>query len=177
MDPQFTALQAITRSADALFDSFQSTTFSDPYLVPSAGTADYAGYFLGQLANTDDNLTDSITGEMVITVDFAATDMISGTVFGILDDNGDALSGQIDLTGGALDRNVDPNVDATLSFEGDGVLTDFNSNSINLDLVFEGDFLGPDSNGISGNILGRAESEGTSQAVGGSFILEIIGSE
>ncbi|EBA11809.1 hypothetical protein RCCS2_17811 [Roseobacter sp. CCS2] len=176
-DPQLAELNALYVSADAMIERLQPVAFTDPSMAPISGTASYAGYFLGQMANTNDNLSDSLTGEMDIRVDFADTEMVSGTVFGILDDNGDAISGQIDLTGGILDRDGDPNVDATLSFEGNGMLTDINSNNINLDLVFEGDFFGADVAGVAGNILGRAESNGTSQAVGGVFIAEVPDSE
>ena len=170
--PLPTELEILSSSADAMIDRFETIPFTSPNLVPTSGTADYSGFFLGQLANTSDDLTDSISGEMVVQVNFAVSNMISGTVYRIVDDNGDAMSGKIDFSGGLLNREGDPNVDATLTFEGDGALTDINSNPINLDLVFEGDFLGADANGISGDILGRAVSGEANQAVGGVFIVE-----
>jgi len=176
-DAQLAELNALNASADAMIERFQPVSFTDPNMVPAVGTANYAGYFLGQMADTDDSLADTLTGEMALQVEFAATSMVSGTVFGILDENGDEVTGQIDLSGGVLDRDGDPNTDATFGFEGDGTLTDINSNTIILDLVFEGDFLGTDASGIAGDILGRADSGGTSQAIGGAFIAEVVASE
>lgn len=172
--PQLTELEVLNASANSLIRSFQPIDFTDPGLVPTFGTAEYAGYFLGQLADTDDDLTNSLSGRMAMQVDFAASEMISGAVFGILDDNGAPVSGQIDLSGGVLLRDGDPNVDATLTFSGYGVLIDINSNTINLDVAFEGDFLRDDVTGIAGDVLGRAESDGTNQALGGVFIVSLV---
>lgn len=172
--PQLTELEVLNASANSLISSFQPINFTDPSLVPTFGTAEYAGYFLGQLANTNDDLTNSLSGRMAMQVEFAASEMISGTVFGILDDNGAPVSGQIDLSGGVLLRDGDPSVDATLTFTGDGVLTDINSNTINLEVAFEGDFLRDDFTGIAGDVLGRAEFGATNQALGGVFIVSLV---
>lgn len=170
--PQLTELSVLNASADRMINRFDQEGFSDPGMVPASGNAKYNGYFLAQLANADDNLTDSISGEMTIDVDFGSSAIISGTVFGLIDDNSEAMSGQLTLSGGSLNRNGDPEVDATLVFEGDGVLVDVNSNSIGLDLVFEGDFLGSDATGIGGSILGQATTDQGNQSVGGIFVTE-----
>jgi len=172
-DPQLAELDARSASAKALIESFQPITYTDPNSVPTSGMANYAGYFLGQMANTDDIITNSLTGDMDFQLDFAASGMVSGTVSGILDDGGNPMSGQIVLSGGRLDRSGDPDIDATFGFEGNGSLTDISSNTIDLDLVFEGDFLGPVADGIAGDILGRAQFGGISQSVGGAFIAEV----
>lgn len=166
-------LAALNASADALLASFQPVTFSAPDLVPNSGRSEYAGYFLGLLADTGDNITDTLIGQMVVGVDFDATQMVSGEIYGILDENGNTMTGVIGLSGGTLDRAGDPNVDATFIFAGEGKLIDINANSIELDLVFEGDFLAANSTGIGGDILGRASSGETDQAVGGVFIMEM----
>lgn len=174
IDPQLEAFNSLNRSADALLERMQPISYSPLEAVPDAGSMDYAGYFMAQLGNSNDDLTDQALGQMSVQVEYAQPQMVSGVVSNLLDQGGNALSGEITLFGGLLDRGGDPNTNATLVFQGSGDLIDKNDNSIAFDLTFEGDFLNSDISGIGGDILGSATSDGTIQAVGGLFIVEEV---
>jgi len=105
---------------------------------------------MAQLGSSNDDLTDQALGQMSVQVEFALPQIVSGAVSNLLDQGGNALSGEITLFGGLLNRDGDPNTDATLVFQGSGDPVDKSDNSIAFDLTFEGDFLNSDISGIWG---------------------------
>lgn len=171
-DPRMEALDSLNSAADALISQMQPISYSPLAAIPVAGSMRYQGYFLAQLGDTSDNLTDKASGKMSVDVAFDQSEIISGAVTGVLDQRGNTLTGDIILSGGTLDRGGDPNTNATLVFQGTGDLMDVASNTISFDLQFEGDFLNSDVSGIGGDILGSATFSGKVQAVGGLFIVE-----
>lgn len=167
-----TAAQVYARDASSLIQSFQPIEFTDLSLLPGSGTVIYDGFLLGQLANLDDDLTDSFAGKLSLIVRFESDQMVTGIIQDVVDEDGNSLTGQLTLSGGNLNRSGNPNVDATFVFQGEGELTTNKQELILFDLEFEGDFLGSNNEGIGGDVLGRASTNNGSQAVGGLFILE-----
>jgi len=150
IDPQLEAFDSLNRSADALIERMQPISYSPLEAVADAGSMDYAGYSMAQLGSSNDDLTDQALGQMSVQVEFALPQIVSGAVSNLLDQGGNALSGEITLFGGLLNRDGDPNTDATLVFQGSGDPVDKSDNSIAFDLTFEGDFLNSDISGIWG---------------------------
>jgi hypothetical protein len=175
VEPIPTALDEMNASASSLISSFTPVEYTDLSLIPTTGTAGYSGFILGQLSNTDDDVTDTMIGELSIQVSFSEQNMVSGVASSFLDENGNPMTGEISISGGVLDRAGDTAVDATFAFEGSGELVDLDGRAIQLDAAFEGDFLGESANGIGGDVLGQVTVDGTGQSFGGIFIAEIDG--
>ena len=142
--------------------------------LPEAGASEYQGYLAFRLSNADDLVSDSIAGELTLVADFARSEFsVSGNGHGFVDDLGNELSGQVELSAGSLDREGDPAIDATVSFNAEGVLTDHLSQELELELLFEGDFFGVGPSGIGGNVAGLATSTFGQHNIGGVFIAEM----
>jgi hypothetical protein len=168
-----TAADIYERDASLLIDSFRPFEFTELATIPGDSRVNYEGFALAQLSNTEDDVMDSFAGNLLLVVDFDEVEMVSGSIYEIVDDKGEAMSGEILLEGGQLNRNGDPNADATFDFQGSGELTSESYGAVDFQLGFEGDFLGQNANGIGGDILGIATHNGESQAVGGLFIVQI----
>ncbi len=169
-DPQASELQQMRTATNQLLADFTPIEYTELAMVPTVGTATYNGFISGQLSNTEDDVTDTLIGQMTVEVDFEAVDIVTGTASGFLDDNGDQMTGMLTLMGGYLDRDGNPNVDATFLFEGTGELVDIDGQTLVLDTDFGGDFLGATGDGIGGDFAGQVTADGESQSIGGLFI-------
>lgn len=152
-------------------------TYSDPTVytalssLPTSGTATYNGTFSGQLANRTDSVTDTLIGAMTLNVGFTASSVqVSGTVSDVIDDDNDALSGRLDLSGGSLDRAGNPSSDATLLLMARGTLTDSDGRALEIGAQLEGDFLGTGHRAVGGEVLGNVRVNGADQDFDGGFI-------
>ena len=169
-DVDTTALQRMRAESSQLVASFLPIDYTDMARVPIMGSASYNGYISAQLSNRSDDVTDTLIGELHLEVDFAASDMVTGSADGFLDDTGSALTGTLNLSGGSLDRDGDPNTDATFTFEGTGELVNAGGRTLVLLTTFEGDFLEENLSGVGGDVLGQVIVDGSTQSLGGFFI-------
>ena len=169
-DQVTSALEAKRLAAEQMFMDFNPPEYTSLSMVPTTGSATYDGFVSGVLSNTSDDVTDTLIGDLSINVSFDGSEMISGVADGFLDDSGNHLSGEIILSGGELDRAGDPNVDATLTFDGSGQLTAANGDTIAIDADFAGDFLGDEFEAVGGEALAQVTVDGATQSFGGSFI-------
>lgn len=152
-------------------------TYTEPTIytglpsVPTSGTATYDGYFSGALSNTTDNVTDSLIGALSLGVQFRATTVtVSGTVSDFVDSNDNALTGELTLSTGSLDRSGDPGSDATLLMRANGTLRDAQGQDLIIGTQLEGDFLGADHTAVGGEVLGGVTVNGVDQDFDGDFI-------
>ncbi|MEJ6404933.1 hypothetical protein [Yoonia sp. 2307UL14-13] len=164
------ALVQMRADANRLLDRYDPIEYTDLSTVPTTGSATYSGFISGQLADTGDTVTDSLIGELLVEVDFGAVEMVSGSADNFLDDQSNPLTGSITLSGGTLDREGDPTVDATFQFTGQGELVDTHGQTLVLNTDFEGDFLADGQTGIGGDVLGRVTVDGDEQSFGGFFV-------
>ncbi len=170
VDSATLALRQAQANTNDLRAEFSPIVYTDLLTIPTTGSAQYSGFISGQLSDISDDVTDGLIGELQLEIAFAETDMVSGRATNFLDQRGNPVIGSIALTGGALNRDGDPNVDATFSFEGLGELTDTNGRNLELDVDFDGDFLGDQNAGIGGDVMGQVNVEGATQSFGGLFI-------
>jgi len=141
--------------------------------IPQSGNASYAGFVYGTLANTNDSLTDSLIGELSISVVFGSSfTTLSGNITDVVDQDGDPMTGTLDLSSGQFDRSGSPNADSTIGITVSGNLTDDTAQTLLIDGRLEGDFLGTGHPAIGGEFLGSVTSNGISQNLDGGFIAE-----
>lgn len=157
----------------ALNDQYSPINYTDLSSIQTSGSATYNGYIGGDLSNTADALPDSVIGEMALVVNFNNTSVsVSGSADNFRDGNNGVLTGNLQFSDGALDRDGDPSSDATLTLSADGTLTDASNRAMVFGSRLEGDFLEADSAGVGGNVLGRVSYGGANQDFDGSFIAE-----
>lgn len=154
-----------------LIAGISSTGYTDLRTIPVSGGATYEGIISGDLANTTDRLTDTVIGELALNVSFnASSAAVSGTAANFRDDNGEAMTGNLVFSGGALNRDRDPENDATLTLLADGNLRDATGRNLVFGVRLEGDFLGDTYNAVGGDALGRVTYDDTIQDFDGTFI-------
>ena len=167
---QLSALQERQRATNQLIASFSPIEYTELNTIPTSGSALYQGFVSGQFSNTDDDITDTLIGDLSLQVVFDAPEMVSGSVGNFLDDRGNSMSGSLVLSGGVLDRGGDPDIDATFTFDGSGDIIDNGGRSISVTAAFAGDFLKDGYTGVGGDVQGQAIVNGLSQSFGGLFI-------
>lgn len=142
-------------------------------LAVTTGTVTYEGFMRSSLANTSDTVTDVLAGQVDIAVAFDSPEMVDGTAHSFVDEDGNSMSGQLTLSGGALNLAGDPTSDFTFQFDGDGQLQDSSGRQIDLEVSFDGDFLGATAEAIGGDVTGTATVGGNAQSLQGLFVVEI----
>lgn len=167
------SLNQMRTAQSGLISEYSPVTYTQLSRIPTTGTFTYNGYMGGTLSNSSDTVTDSVTGQM--TAQITLTDsgaQVGGQVRNFRDASNAPMTGNLTLSGGALDRDGNPQSDVTLTMSANGTLRD----SAGRDLVFgtrlEGDFLGSSHNAVGGDALGRVTYNGTSQNFDGTFIAE-----
>ena len=140
---------------------------------PTSGSATYNGYAYGDLANTSDAITDSLIGDIEMTVTFTASSAtVAGQIGGFEDEDGDDVAGSLTLSGGSLDRSGNPSSDSTFGVSISGTLTDDAARNLVIGGRLEGDFLGSGHAAVGGELLGTVTVDSTSQNIDGGFIAE-----
>lgn len=155
-----------------MVQKYQPISFTEMTSLPTTGAAAYAGYVNGIMSNRTDSVPDAFVGRISVQVAFDEANMVSGTAGDFLDDQGFSLAGNLNLSGGRLDRMGDPASDPTFTFNGNGHLTDRDGQVLTVTSSFQGDFLGGTGEGIGGDILGKVTVNDVEQRLGGLFILE-----
>lgn len=164
------SLAAVQGLLDTHADPVDYTTLNT---IPQSGNASYSGFAYGTLANTSDTITDSLIGELSVSVSFGpSSTSLTGNITDFVDQDGDALSGTLALTSGEFDRSGSPNADSTVGITVSGNLTDDTSQTLAINGRLEGDFLGSDHLAIGGEFLGTVVSNGDNQNLDGGFIAE-----
>lgn len=164
------SLAAVQGLLDTHADPVDYTALST---IPQSGNANYSGFAYGTLANTSDAITDSLIGELSLSVSFSpSTTSLTGNITDFVDQDGDALTGTLALTSGEFDRSGSPNADSTVGITVGGTLTDDTSQTLGISGRLEGDFLGSGHLALGGEFLGTVVSNGNSQNLDGGFIAE-----
>lgn len=134
-------------TATALAASLAQDNFSNPDTLPTRGGATYAGFMT--LALPLGAAAQDVVGDMTLAVDFGVKrDQVTGTA-----SNFEGLSGSLDIAGGDLNRNADPDVDFTFGGDVTGTLSQ-SGDSYLIDANLEGDFRGRNYDGVTGLIYG-----------------------
>lgn len=173
-EPQVTALDDMNVAIGELQADHPAGTYTplnDPAIA--SGTVKYNGFLRANLANETDDVTDILAGQMELEVAFDATDMVTGTARGFVDEDGQTVTGELTLSGGTLDRDGDPALDFTFQFDGDGVLRSPSGQLIGLEVSFDGDFLGDSGEAVGGDVAGTATVDGNAQNLQGPFIAAV----
>lgn len=158
---------------NALLSAYSPITYTNLGAIQTSGAATYDGYIWGDLLNTTDAVTDAVLGEMTLAVAFNNDRVVvSGDAFNFRDAQDAAMDGTLTFSGGTLDRNGDPTVDATFTLTANGTLVDAQNRSLVFGAELEGDFLGSTYQAIGGDALGRVTYNGITQNFNGDFIAE-----
>ncbi len=146
-------------------------SYTNPSALQTSGALTYDGYLGGVLANADDQLTDSMIGEMALTVTFNNSNVVvTGDASNFRDEDNAILTGTLVFSGGVFDRNGDPDADATFTMTANGTLVDDQGRPLVFGTQLEGDFFGTTYGAIGGDVLGRVTYNGSSQDFDGLFI-------
>lgn len=164
-------------SAEDLLAAWAPTTppaYTPLNLIPAKGRADYEGYVFGDLSNSRDKITDNVIGSLTLEIDFNTKGArFSGNARDFKDENEDAMTGRLTISGGNLDRDGSPANDATVrGVNLEGTLTDSADRKLAFGFQLEGDFLGGNYNAIGGDALGRVTVDGADQDFDGGFIAQ-----
>lgn len=147
------------------------TVYTPLSTIPTGGSATYDGYLSGRLANRTDTITDTLIGAMTLNVGFSGTSVqVSGSVRNVVDSGNAALSGQLTLSSGSLNRSGNPASDATLLMSARGTLRDAQGRDLAISTRLEGDFLGAGHAAVGGEVLGSVRVNGVDQDFDGGFI-------
>ena len=159
--------------ANSLLSTYADpVTFTPINSVPDTVTATYDGYAYGTLGNNADNITNTLTGALSMTLTLNGNNAtVTGTLSDFVDDADNAVSGSLALSGGRFDRNGDPTVDATFGALFSGTLM-AGENALTVGGNLEGDLLGADRNAVGGKLLGSVTYEGDTQDIDGGFIAD-----
>lgn len=133
----------------------------------------YNGFFFGDLANTSDGIADNLIGRMQLQITFNATSAsVSGTVDQFVDDNNDALTGQLTFSAGSLDRTGSTGANATFEATANGQLTELDGDVLTINTALEGDFIGATFPAVGGDVFGGVTTLGGTQNFDGGFVAE-----
>jgi hypothetical protein len=157
----------------ALITDYSPITYTELSTIPVSGGAEYNGYLGGTLSNKSDAITDSIVGDMSLSITFASTSpSVTGTATNFRDADDAVMTGSLTFSSGNFDRNGDPDSDATLTLSANGTLRDAQNNDLVFGGQLEGDFLGSQYDAVGGEVLGRVTQGGVDQNFDGTFIAE-----
>ena len=171
--PPATTNSGMLAAQAALITDYSPITYTELSTIPVSGRADYNGYLGGALSNKSDKITNSIVGDMSLSITFDRTSpSVTGKAENFRDADDAAMTGTLTLSNGSFDRNGDPNSDATLTLSANGTLRDAQNRNLVFGGQLEGDFLGNKYNAVGGEVLGRVTQGGIDQNFDGTFIAE-----
>ena len=163
-----TAAQMRSAANTLLSDYIDPVDFTTLSTVPSTLTATYDGYAYGTLSGNPNTVTDTLMGSVSMNIALTASAAnITGTMTDFYDDDDNAVSGNLTISGGTFNRSGDPNSDATLNINFAGTLTDAGQ-ALTVGGQLQGDFLGGSYEGVGGALLGQVNG----YEINGGFIAE-----
>lgn len=152
---------------------FNPIVYTEMAQIPMSGVAAYDGYYFGELLNGSAVGVENIIGKLALNLVFSPySTSVSGAVGNFSDSNNEPLSGQLELSHGALDRAGNPNTNATLTSRSIGSLTTAQGITLQFEVYLEGDLLGADHDAVGGNLVGGVTSENLVFSFDGYFIGE-----
>lgn len=164
-------LDGINAEISELANRYIDVPFTPEAMIPTTGVVAYDGFWSGVLSNGEDQITDSITGELHIDVSFTDDQSRShGVIQSFRDSIGAPMSGSLELYDFRISRSG--NASETIGFTGAGDLVDEGGSAIAITAQFGGNFVGLQAQGVAGEATGYADVDQQRQAVGGSFIAE-----
>jgi hypothetical protein len=129
--------------------------------IPVAGTANYAGlvgFFEPDYA---------VIGDLSLGVNFQ-NDAITGNASNFVDSDGVNYTGSLTVNNGNIDRMADPDTEFQFIADMGGIIQG-GGESFSVDTVLEGDFVGPNQEGIAGIVSGSISSPAGITVVEGDF--------
>lgn len=162
-----TGMEFSFAAAIAQAEAFESATsnldYTDPSTLPTSGSFTYDGV-LG--VTLDDG--SGVAGQMTLNIEFGSDDVF-GKVRNIVDDSEAIYQGRLKITGGSIDRAVDPSSDDfTFKANLGGTVTSLEGETTVDGMIF-GDFLGDDYQYVIGNVSGTATTPEGLTDIDGSF--------
>ena len=140
---------AVSRAEQAarLYSDLSRENISNPALLPTSGTAQYAGLIALDLPIPNESAPH--VGDIDLRVNFGSNrNPISGSAT-----NFNGLSGSLTIASGAIDRGADPDEDYTFEAGLAGTL-DGTSGAFVIDGTLSGDFRGRNLDGVTGVVYG-----------------------
>lgn len=137
-----------------------------PSTLPYSGSATFTGILQMAIETAAGDL--GVARRLSLTSSFA-TDTISGTATGFVDEYAVVLNGTLAITGGALNRSANTAIEITYSANLDGTLSGGGETYV-LSGDLYGDFVGPSHLATTGIVAGSAISSFGTGYMFGSFI-------
>ena len=151
----------------ALVEQFEGIDPSNPSLLPTTESISYSGAAQVNMPTTSD--PETYYGDMTLTVDFSTVrGGFLGDISGLTSDS-NALSGELTIAGGRLDRSADPDDEYTYNATLNGVLTQ-EGTDYDVEGALNGEFLGRDQEGAQGVLSGSVTANGDRDIWDGAYI-------
>lgn len=164
------AFRDLAAEQDELFAETATRDLTDPSTLPQSGTAQYDGV-IGLTTTEQTGDTRLMLGDLSLSVDFAQDgNAISGTATNFARENGRHLQGELEISGGSLDRRADPGLEPTYRGEIDGRLTDGQGRGQTFSGDLSGDFVGGSHGYTQGTTEGTVRQSGPDAEFEGVFV-------
>ena len=175
IQPQLqTAFEDATADILALDDRLFEIPYTDPITIGTTGSASYSGGAIVDAFEPDATTPlDTIVADLEIGIDFE-TDDFSGSVTNMVSASGDEVSGALTIAtgGGVLNRLADIEKEFTFVAGATGAL-EIVGDTVDVDMILIGDFLGEDAGAVQGFVTGEAvSSERGLLVLDGFFVAE-----
>jgi hypothetical protein len=176
--PEALSLDEVVVLGDAISAASRDLEFTDPAGLPTSGRAVYEGEMWIEAATYPEEVEGSVVpgfllGQLAMGVDFSDGEVV-GQAGNFHTSDGEAYGGRLAITGGELDRDVNPNGGGwTYEADIDGTLTR-DDDWVKVEGEFLGDFVGEDHRFAEGR-LDQGEirgSDGTVFDLEGRFIAQ-----
>lgn len=166
----------LENSADDLDTKYSTVAFSNEALIPLSGTANYEGPFIMDFGNAFDSDENEAAGVGELNFDFSRGNALTGTVTDIKREDGSDISGTLTFSNSEIDRGSGTfssnSSQGTVQADLTGILQTQENDVITVAADIEGDFRGPNREGLVGDIGGQAIVEGSSYSLSGEFFTE-----
>lgn len=139
-------------------------------VLPTVGSVRYDGYVISDLLYNG-VVGNTVSGTLTLNANFA-NDAITGSATDFVDLSESAYTGTLNISGGSVDRTLDPIVDYTISAGIGGVLTGADATVYTVDGAIRADFLGAGYQAIYGLVDGTATSTNGVATLEGEIIAE-----
>ncbi len=160
----------LTSEAEALGERAEDMYLTDPSDLPTSGSASYEGV-IGFATLGDSGAPEDFAGELSLNVDFDDSEL-SGQASNFVTAGEEQLEGSLSITNGELDRDTDPEIEPTYTFDMNGTLSDASDDDFQVDAEGAGAFLGDSGEATFGVVAGGISSEDGTSYIEGVFLAD-----
>jgi hypothetical protein len=165
----------LAQEGEDLLAAYEGVAVTDPATLPVHGGATYQGVMgldLAAVPNGPEDEFDTM-GRLELRVDFDGVgDAVTGEVTEIVDLEGVEYTGQLDISRGVIDRDIDPETEWTFGADLEGTIEDEDGQDWRMEAEIDGHFLGAGHEAVGGVVDGEACTAELCTGMGGGFIAE-----